>query len=639
MTRFGLDDEYDEENVIEPDRLSMEGISNFGQTGRPDSDIEYEEEKGSDVDILDRETVCESAEIKNEQTQDVPEEEEEEKEKDNGDWESNEYGGFYAQEKIRELETDNEFLKAEYTRVQKEKRDVFNQLQELRGNIRVFCRVRPSKEDSEGTVTYGRDGDQVSNIQVDHKRFALDHIFTPDNSQDDVFKQVEPLISSLIDGYSVCIFAYGQTGSGKTYTMEGTEEDPGINLRALSLLYHEIENRSHAGTARFEITGTAFEIYNETYRDLLAEADTKTKITVLQSEDKINVKGATERQLKTYDETYQFLEDAKKNRSVGATDANQDSSRSHSVFRFEIFQHNLISNHSTRSKFFLIDLAGCERQSKTNATGDRMRESCHINKSLSALGNVMSALHSRSGHIPYRSSKLTALLQDSFGGHSKVLMMVQLSPDESDSQETVNSLQFATRACSIELGAAQKNILGVDSGPSRSTKATKQHEAEMRIKDEALKQLKMQLHAAEERAKKSDNANKITSNRHNRYVKDKEAEIQMLKNELATANKLVVTLKRQNERQASENSAPKKVHEVRLNQTMPKGQSFRGLSETVNGTLSKRTGLAATGGLPKRANFTVQASSTTTATTKTTKKRPSQEDKSTLTKKRRVRQK
>eukprot|EP01117_Protostelium_nocturnum_P009857 TRINITY_DN3516_c0_g1_i4.p2 TRINITY_DN3516_c0_g1~~TRINITY_DN3516_c0_g1_i4.p2 ORF type:complete len:342 (-),score=155.63 TRINITY_DN3516_c0_g1_i4:1027-2052(-) len=241
---------------------------------------------------------------------------------------------FLLRETIRELETKVDFITGRYHQVSKEKKEAYNALQEMKGNIRVFCRVRPLFEDENdvSAVSFEQDGDDISAVQVDKKKFTFNQIFRPEDDQETIFSHVEPMINSLLDGYSVCIFAYGQTGSGKTYTMEGTEENPGINLNALTYLFSQIKEMETAKVASFEMKGSAFEIYNEQIRDLLSSDQSKqNKLDIRQGPDGIILEGATEVPLQSYGDTRVFLEEARERRSVGATDANEHSSRSHCV--------------------------------------------------------------------------------------------------------------------------------------------------------------------------------------------------------------------------------------------------------------------------------------------------------------------
>ncbi|KAJ4847412.1 hypothetical protein Tsubulata_016686 [Turnera subulata] len=241
-----------------------------------------------------------------------------------------------------------------YQRVLNENRNLYNMVQDLKGNIRVYCRIRPT---SNGKTTnainfIGEDGslvvwDPLKPQKEGKKTFQFNRVFGPSVTQDEVYKDTQPLIRSVMDGYNVCIFAYGQTGSGKTYTM-------------VSVLTVHVHGKD-------------------------------------------------------------------------------------------------VSGSTLRSCLHLVDLAGSERVDKSEVTGDRLKEAQYINKSLSCLGDVITALAQKNAYIPYRNSKLTLLLQDSLGGHAKTLMFAHVSPEGDSFCETVSTLKFAQRVSTVELGAARAN--------------------------------------------------------------------------------------------------------------------------------------------------------------------------------------
>ncbi|CAN7025158.1 unnamed protein product [Brassica rapa subsp. trilocularis] len=312
-----------------------------------------------------------------------------------------------------------------YKRVLEENRKLYNLVQDLKGNIRVYCRVRPFmpgqptslstvENIEEGTITirvpskYGKEG---------HKPFMFNKVFGPSATQEEVFSDMQPLVRSVLDGYNVCIFAYGQTGSGKTFTMSGpkelTEESLGVNYRALADL-----NNSHNG---------------------------------------INVPEANLVPVSSTDDVIQLMDVGQMNRAVSSTAMNDRSSRSHSCVTVHVQGRDLTSGAILHGSMHLVDLAGSERVDKSEVTGDRLKEAQHINKSLSALGDVISSLSQKNAHVPYRNSKLTQLLQDSLGGSAKTLMFVHVSPEAETVGETISTLKFAERVGSVELGAARVN--------------------------------------------------------------------------------------------------------------------------------------------------------------------------------------
>ncbi|CAE5956948.1 unnamed protein product [Arabidopsis arenosa] len=319
-----------------------------------------------------------------------------------------------------------------YQRVLEENRKLYNQVQDLKGSIRVYCRVRPFLPGQksvlttvdhleESTITiatpskYGKEG---------QKSFTFNKVFGPSASQEAVFADTQPLIRSVLDGYNVCIFAYGQTGSGKTFTMMGpnelTDESLGVNYRALSDLFHLSKIRNS-------------------------------------SQDGINVPEATLVPVSTTSDVIYLMNIGQKNRAVSATAMNDRSSRSHSCLTVHVQGKDLTSGVTLRGSMHLVDLAGSERIDKSEVTGDRLKEAQHINKSLSALGDVIASLSQKNNHIPYRNSKLTQLLQDALGGQAKTLMFIHISPELEDLGETLSTLKFAERVATVELGAARVN--------------------------------------------------------------------------------------------------------------------------------------------------------------------------------------
>ncbi|XP_022342625.2 uncharacterized protein LOC111136219 isoform X1 [Crassostrea virginica] len=366
---------------------------------------------------------------------------------------------------IRNIGDHNKDLVRRYHKEMQLRKKYHNELVELKGNIRVFCRVRPKiKEDGGGlmgniVVDYDRDDNGL--IYVNNKgrsqTFELDLVFTPESTQNQVFDEVQSLVTSCVDGFNVCIFAYGQTGSGKTYTMEGNKENPGINQRALAMLFKETEDRGQDWT--YTITVSVMEIYNEMIRDLLS-GDPSYKMEVkMKSEGGLHVPGLCSEEVKSVDDVNQVFALGQKNRATATTNMNEHSSRSHALLTVQVHGVNKTTNVKTLGKLNLVDLAGSERVSKSGADGTRLKEAQNINKSLSCLGDVIHALRSKQNHVPYRNSKLTYLLQDSLGGDSKTLMIVQIAPVEKNLGESVCSLNFAQRVRTVELGQASRQVL------------------------------------------------------------------------------------------------------------------------------------------------------------------------------------
>jgi kinesin family member C1 len=351
------------------------------------------------------------------------------------------------------------------------KRFLHNQMQELKGNIRVFCRVRPPLEgvDSPKDFVFEKGLDELmrfpdlqsievnadpedapsarnkkSNNAMTSQMFKFDAVFSQDSDQYDIFKEVSELVVSALDGYKVCIFAYGQTGSGKTYTMEGdygSKDKKGIIPRAVEILFQNIEGFKEMGW-EFTVKVNFQEIYLEEIRDLLSPSNSMRYM------NKGNKYEPTVVEVEQAEDVYVLLNKARENRIVAETQCNQHSSRSHSLFQLQIkgFHSEINGGAHIDGALNLIDLAGSERLHKSKAEGDRLKEAMSINKSLSCLGNVITALANKDKHIPYRDSKLTYILKDHIGSQSaKTLMIVNISPLATHLIESVNSLRFASK--------------------------------------------------------------------------------------------------------------------------------------------------------------------------------------------------
>ncbi|KAM6216943.1 kinesin-like protein KIF17 [Rhynchocyon petersi] len=287
------------------------------------------------------------------------------------------------------------------------------------------------------------------------KQFTFDGAYYMHHFTEQIYNEIAyPLVEGVTEGYNGTIFAYGQTGSGKSFTMQGLPEPSsqrGIIPRAFE---HIFESVQCAENTKFLVRASYLEIYNEDVRDLLG-ADTKQKLELKEHPEKgVYVKGLSMHTVHSVAQCERIMETGWKNRSVGYTLMNKDSSRSHSIFTISIEIYAVDErgkDHLRAGKLNLVDLAGSERQSKTGATGERLKEATKINLSLSALGNVISALvDGRCKHIPYRDSKLTRLLQDSLGGNTKTLMVACLSPADNNYDESLSTLRYANRAKNIK---------------------------------------------------------------------------------------------------------------------------------------------------------------------------------------------
>ncbi|XP_022940572.1 kinesin-like protein KIN-14F [Cucurbita moschata] len=354
-----------------------------------------------------------------------------------------------------------EMASSSYHKVLEENRILYNQVQDLKGTIRVYCRVRPflpGQANQHSTVDYiGENG----NIMIGRRVFSFNKVYGTNVTQGEIYMDTQPLIRSVLDGFNVCIFAYGQTGSGKTYTMSGpdlmSEDTWGVNYRALNDLF-QISN-ARLDMIKYEVGVQMIEIYNEQVRDLLVSDGSNRRLDIRNNSQLsgLNVPDASWVPVTCTQDVLHLMNIGHNNRAIGATALNERSSRSHSVLIVHLLGKDLVSGSIIRGCLHLVDLAGSERVDKSEAVGDRLKEAQHINKSLSALGDVISALAQKSAHIPYRNSKLTQLLQDSLGGQAKTLMFVHINSEADALGETISTLKFAERVASIELGAARCN--------------------------------------------------------------------------------------------------------------------------------------------------------------------------------------
>ncbi|GAA6216845.1 kinesin-like protein KIF17 isoform X1 [Lates japonicus] len=287
------------------------------------------------------------------------------------------------------------------------------------------------------------------------KQFTFDGTYFTDQTTEQMYNEIAyALVEGVTEGYNGTIFAYGQTGSGKSFTMQGVSEPAaqrGVIPRAFEHIFESIQC---AENTKFLVRASYLEIYNEEIRDLLG-SDTKQRLELKEHPERgVYVRDLSLHTVHSVGECERIIEQGWRNRAVGYTLMNKDSSRSHSIFTIHLEICNTDpagQDHLRAGKLNLVDLAGSERQSKTGATGERLREATKINLSLSALGNVISALvDGRSKYIPYRDSKLTRLLQDSLGGNTRTLMIACLSPADNNYEESLSTLRYANRAKSIQ---------------------------------------------------------------------------------------------------------------------------------------------------------------------------------------------
>ncbi|XP_018601174.2 kinesin family member 5Aa [Scleropages formosus] len=319
-------------------------------------------------------------------------------------------------------------------------------------SIRVLCRFRPfnDAEVRRGDLFFPTfQGDDT--VVVGGKSYIFDRVFPTNTTQEQVYNTcAKQTVKDVLSGYNGTIFAYGQTSSGKTYTMEGKlhdEQQKGIIPRIASDIFNYIFTMDE--NLEFQIKVSYFEIYMEKIRDLLDVS--KTNLSVHEDMNRVPyVKGCTERFVSSPEEIMDVIDEGKANRHVAVTNMNEHSSRSHSIFLIDIRQEHLETEQKLSGKLYLVDLAGSEKVSKTGAEGAVLDEAKNINKSLSSLGNVISALAEGSKvHVPYRDSKMTRILQDSLGGNCRTTMFICCSPSSFNDAETKSTLMFGQRAKTI----------------------------------------------------------------------------------------------------------------------------------------------------------------------------------------------
>eukprot|EP00924_Labyrinthula_sp_SR-Ha-C_P004717 maker-scaffold_1-snap-gene-9.14-mRNA-1 protein AED:0.07 eAED:0.07 QI:93/1/0.66/1/1/1/3/0/1086 len=372
---------------------------------------------------------------------------------------------------------------------------------ETETSVKVAVRIRPHSQGKLNKRFINGISSNIVSVPERAKEFNFDFVFEHNSTQEQIYNScVSPLVTNFFDGYNATILAYGQTGSGKTYTM-GTSGDGladtnlyGIVPRAMNTIFSLIEERRsrHPG-AEFYLRVQFVELYGEKIIDLLDIDNHKViSVTSNNSDGKqnspqgVSLVGASEVLVKSSEDMFAALEEGSLCRSTARTEMNNQSSRSHAIFSIILEQHlpfdkfkpsdevlkgesevnKESANEETQNqdeeiefrtaKFHFVDLAGSERVNRTGASGQRFKEGVNINMGLLALGNVIAALSSQEVgskvpvHVPYRSSKLTRILQDSLGGNSKTIMITCVSPAELDLDESVNAMRYAARARNIK---------------------------------------------------------------------------------------------------------------------------------------------------------------------------------------------
>lgn len=344
---------------------------------------------------------------------------------------------------------------------ERQRRKIHNVIEDRKGSIRVFCRFRPmsQKEMQQGDRRVVTPLDSMS-VKHCEEVYAFDAVFHP-AAQEEIFADCFDLIRSAIDGYNVTIFAYGQTGAGKTYTMFGTPQQKGLAPRIIqNIFWLTNENKDRFS---FSLSASMIELYRNSLVDLLHKGSgstlaTKTPIVRTDRHGKVHVENVLEQTCNDSHDLEALLSIGHQNRAIAATAMNSESSRSHLILSIKVSSTNKETNEVILGKILLVDLAGSERLKKSEVTGDAQKEAIEINKSLTALGDVMEALTKNHKQVPYRNHKLTQVMQDSLGGSAKTLMFVNCSPAESNQDETRMALKYASRAKKITRHVTKASI-------------------------------------------------------------------------------------------------------------------------------------------------------------------------------------
>ena len=392
-------------------------------------------------------------------------------------------------------------------------------------NIKVGVRCRPLSNTEKGLneseiVQFSGNSICVTNPmpaageEPDHI-FAYDHLYAQDSESESVFTDMaQPLVEGLFEGFNGTIFAYGQTGSGKTHSMMGNAKDPGVIPRCAIDIFERANAllASLGDGASVIVRASYIQIYREVLQDLLGNSNEDLKIR-RDPKSGTYVQGLSERQLHDADGLTAVIEQGNKRRAVASTLMNSESSRSHAVVIIRLEQEHPADplhgkgKRKILSKVNLVDLAGSERASKTGATGETLKEAIAINQSLSALGNVINALSDpkAKGHIPYRSSKLTHLLEESLGGNSHTVMLAAISPAGRNYAETFQTLQYASRAKLIVTNAKantfQEEMKGSPFGAAHMEQMQAQMAADVAAAQQAAAaQVEQQLQALKAQA-------------------------------------------------------------------------------------------------------------------------------------------
>mmetsp|Transcript_13440 Transcript_13440/g.20312 ORF Transcript_13440/g.20312 Transcript_13440/m.20312 type:complete len:990 (+) Transcript_13440:473-3442(+) len=380
-----------------------------------------------------------------------------------------------ATKKLKSFQKEYDEMQGTLHSSQEKVRKLYNQIEDMKGKIRVYARCRPFNDkdpEPQETITHFIDDTSMKVVPLNDREervYNFNRVFRPDSSQDEVFKDTKDLIRSSLDGYNVCIFAYGQTGTGKTWTITGKQGQEGLVPKAIREVYDLINKRSKLWDTTIEIQ--MLELYCDKLRDLLDTKDIKAnfdpKVHLTSKNGSYDIKPDSHGNMvvtntiscgaKTVDDCFSIYEEGQQARKVRKTGMNDESSRSHLIFTLHIHSVNKTSGGVTIGKLTMVDLAGSENSKKTGLEDEQaQKEALSINKSLLALGEVINALSEGRQFVPYRTNKLTQLLSDSLGGNAKTLMFVCIGPSAYNTVETINSLNYAERVKKIKNTVSKK---------------------------------------------------------------------------------------------------------------------------------------------------------------------------------------
>ncbi|EGR31104.1 kinesin motor domain protein, partial [Ichthyophthirius multifiliis] len=327
--------------------------------------------------------------------------------------------------------------------------------------------------------------EKTINIVNENHTYTLDKIYTPDTSQEDIFQQIaEVLIKDFLQGYNGTIFTYGVTGSGKTHTMFGNINDEyqkGIIPRMSDFLIHQVDQLNDQ--IEFIVKCSMLEIYKEVLYDSLS-LEKNIDLKIKETPKGIIVQGLSQKIITDAKDIMKIIEYGYNTKQTRTTRLNEYSSRSHTIFIVEITQR--LANESEKvGRLNLIDLAGCEKVSKSETVGDGLEEAIKINLSLTCLEKVIHSLTNNQVHIPYKDSKLTRILQESLGGNYKTSLIVTCSMHSRFLHETISSLMFANRAKTIK-NQCKINV-------KQSAESIKQAMEELQTEIKTIKNLMFQI--------------------------------------------------------------------------------------------------------------------------------------------------